>query len=337
MKISVVSGVFDPIHSGHIAYISEAKKYGDYLVVALNSDAWLRNKKGREFMPFSERKMVLENLKAVDEVIAFEDDDAGSCIKALEKIKLKHPGSEIIFCNGGDRSTSNIPEMTMSGIIFKFGVGGEDKKNSSSWILKNWQGNSEDRVWGKFFNLYQDKKMKLKELIIEPKKGMSLQRHFKRDEIWFVSKGECRVKFKAADDEKFHEHHLKLHDVFKVSQEDWHQIFNPYRGECKIIEIQYGAETSEDDIERMKREAEEHAEEDKKRKELIDAKNEADSLVYSTEKLIKDNGDKVSDETKKKIEDAAEELKKAIASDDLEKINAEKEAFQKIVFRVFFV
>lgn len=102
-------------------------------------------------------------------------------------------------------------------------------------------------------------------------------------------------------------------------------------GKEQKIRIEASSELSDDDIERMKREAEEHAEEDKKRKELIDAKNEADSLVYSTEKLIKDSGDKVSDETKKKIEDAAEELKKAIASDELEKINAEKEAFQKIV------
>ena len=123
--------------------------------------------------------------------------------------------------------------------------------NSSSWILKNWQGDSEDRVWGKFFNLYQDKKMKLKELIIDSQKGMSLQRHFKRDEIWFVSQGECKVKFKAVGDNEFDEHHLKLHDVFKVSQEDWHQIFNPFEEECRIIEIQYGDETSEEDIERL--------------------------------------------------------------------------------------
>ena len=93
--------------------------------------------------------------------------------------------------------------------------------------------------------------MKLKELIIEPKKGMSLQRHFKRDEIWFVSHGECKVKFKSVTDNGFNEHHLELHDVFKVSQEDWHQIFNPFEEECRIIEIQYGEETSEDDIERL--------------------------------------------------------------------------------------
>ena len=251
MKVSVVSGGFDPIHSGHNAYLNAAKEQGDILIVALNSDAWLTNKKGQPFMSFEERKTILENLSCVDEVIDFKDDGLGSCINALVTIKQKYPNEHIIFCNGGDRNDSNIPEMSVSGIDFKFSIGGEDKKNSSSLILKNWQGDSESRVWGKFFNLYQDKKMKLKELIIDSQRGMSLQRHFKRDEIWFVSQGECKVKFKAVGDNEFDEHHLKLHDVFKVSQEDWHQIFNPFKEECRIIEIQYGDETSEEDIERL--------------------------------------------------------------------------------------
>ena len=102
MKISVVSGGFDPIHSGHISYINAAKKYGDYLIIALNSDEWLKQKKGKEFMPFVERKAILENIKNVDEVLSFEDDKAGSCINALEKIKAKYPDHEIVFCNGGD-------------------------------------------------------------------------------------------------------------------------------------------------------------------------------------------------------------------------------------------
>ena len=104
---------------------------------------------------------------------------------------------------------------------------------------------------GKFFNLYQDHEIKLKELIINPKKGMSLQRHFKRDEIWFISKGECKVKHKAKQAKHYAEQHLRLHDVFKVTKEDWHQIFNPFEEECRIIEIQYGKETSELDIERL--------------------------------------------------------------------------------------
>ena len=62
MKISVVSGGFDPLHSGHISYIESAKKLGDYLIVALNSDEWLIQKKGKAFMPFKERKIILHTI-----------------------------------------------------------------------------------------------------------------------------------------------------------------------------------------------------------------------------------------------------------------------------------
>ena len=141
MKIAVVSGGFDPIHSGHIDYLSEAKKNADYLIVALNSDHWLSKKKGRPFMEFSERKQILESIKYVDEVIDFDDTD-GSCINALEKIKATYLDASIFFCNGGDRSEENIPEKNVEGIKFIFGVGGTNKKNSSSWILKNWQYDS---------------------------------------------------------------------------------------------------------------------------------------------------------------------------------------------------
>tara|TARA_B100000989_G_scaffold150828_2_gene112442 strand:- start:2584 stop:3363 length:780 start_codon:yes stop_codon:yes gene_type:complete len=251
MRVSVVSGGFDPIHSGHIAYLNAAKDIGDKLIVALNSDDWLRKKKGQPFMNFLERKTILESLSCVDEVVGFEDDDLGSCINALKIIKQRYPKEKIIFCNGGDRDQTNIPEMSIPNVELKFGVGGENKINSSSWILKKWQGDSEERVWGKFFNLYQDQKMKLKELIIDSNKGMSLQRHFKRDEVWFVSKGECKVKFKSSTESDFKNYHLKLHDVFKVTKQDWHQIFNPFEEECRIIEIQYGEETSEEDIERL--------------------------------------------------------------------------------------
>ena len=250
MKISVVSGGFDPIHSGHISYINAAKKYGDYLIVALNSDEWLRQKKGKEFMPFEERKSILESIKNVDEVLTFEDDKLGSCMNALEKIKAKFPDDEIIFCNGGDRGKENIPEMAISGITFEFSVGGNDKKNSSSWILKEWQYESEERIWGKFYNLFTDNKVKLKELIIAPGKGMSLQKHFHRDEIWFISQGECVVNFSEESPEQTKEFHLKKHDSFSVKKNEWHQITNPFKEECKIIEVQYGEKTDEDDIER---------------------------------------------------------------------------------------
>ncbi|MGB1530755.1 MAG: adenylyltransferase/cytidyltransferase family protein, partial [Gammaproteobacteria bacterium] len=75
----VVSGGFDPIHSGHIEYFKSAKQLGDHLIVALNSDKWLINKKGKFFMPFHERQTIISNLGIVDEVIDFDDDQEGSC------------------------------------------------------------------------------------------------------------------------------------------------------------------------------------------------------------------------------------------------------------------
>ena len=251
MRIVVVSGGFDPLHSGHIEYFKAAKNLGDHLIVALNSDKWLINKKGKFFMPFNERMIVLKNLSVVDEVIDFEDDDQGSCIKALQKIKSANPSDEIIFCNGGDRGKDNIPEMNEEGIIFKFGVGGNDKKNSSSWILKEWAYDSEERIWGKFFNLFTDHRLKLKELVVAPGKGMSFQRHFKRNEIWFVSKGACEVNFSESSPENTILKKLSTEEVFHVKVGNWHQIINPYNDPCHIIEIQYGDETSEDDIERL--------------------------------------------------------------------------------------
>jgi len=251
MKIVVVSGGFDPIHSGHIAYFKAAKLHGDKLVVAVNSDQWLKDKKGKFFMPFSERANIILNLGVVDEVIDFEDDEHGSCSLGLKKIKNQYPDDEIIFCNGGDRKKSNIPEMNIKDITFKFGVGGNDKLNSSSTILKNWNYESEKRVWGNFYNLFQDKGLKLKELILDPHKEMSFQRHFKRNEIWFISKGSCEVQWSETAPENQIKIKLDTEEVFHVKVGNWHQIINPFDVPCHIIEIQYGEETNEEDIERL--------------------------------------------------------------------------------------
>ena len=251
MKISVVSGGFDPLHSGHISYINSAKKFGDYLIIALNSDEWLRQKKGKEFMPFEERKSILKNIKNVDEVISFEDDELGSCIRALEKIKSKFPDDEIIFCNGGDRGKENIPEMSVDGITFLFSVGGDDKKNSSSWILKDWQYYHEDRIWGAFYNLFESEHVKVKELIVEPGKGMSFQKHFKRSEIWLVSKGSCVVNYSKDDPDNREDIQLNKFDHYFVPLGDWHQITNPFDKPCHLIEILYGEACVEEDIERL--------------------------------------------------------------------------------------
>ena len=100
MKIIIVSGGFDPIHSGHIAYFKSARSHGDKLLVALNSDAWLENKKGKFFMPFNERKAIIDSISCVDEVIDFDDDDKGTAINALEKVKILYPDDNLFFANG---------------------------------------------------------------------------------------------------------------------------------------------------------------------------------------------------------------------------------------------
>ncbi len=251
MIISVVSGGFDPLHSGHIQYIKSAKEIGDKLIVALNSDKWIEEKKGKFFLPFFERKIILESLSFVDEVIDFEDDDEGSCKNALKKIKKKYPKDKIIFCNGGDRNKSNIPEQEISEIEFRFSIGGDDKKNSSSEILKNWTFLREKRLWGEFFELYSNKNLKVKELVILPNQGMSFQRHHHRSEIWFVSEGSCEVNHSESDETKKKKYSLSKEDTFYVKKNEWHQITNPSKKVCKIIEIQYGEIVEESDIERL--------------------------------------------------------------------------------------
>jgi cytidyltransferase-like protein len=250
-KIVVVSGGFDPVHSGHISYFESASLLGDKLIVALNSDEWLIKKKKKFFMPFNERKNIIENLKMIDEVIGFKDDDLGSCIDALVKIKNLNSNKEIIFCNGGDRTQSNIPEMIVDNINFVFGVGGKTKKNSSSWILKDYSYDSVEKVWGKYYNLFVDDKVKLKELVLLPGKGISYQRHFFRNEFWFVSKGECIVKFSQDVPNSYKETLLKSEDFFHIKKGAWHQISNQSKKPCHIIEIQYGDKTIEEDIERI--------------------------------------------------------------------------------------
>lgn len=249
-KIVVVSGGFDPIHSGHLEYFKSAKKLGDKLIVALNSDDWLIRKKGKFFMPYDERKAIIENLKVVDFVLDFDDDELGSATNALLKTKNIYKDEKIIFANGGDRTKDNIPEMSVNGIEFVFSVGGDHKKNSSSWILKDWKYYHEERLWGSFYNLFEEKQVKVKELIVEPGKGMSFQKHFKRSEIWMVSKGSCIVNYSHDDPDIKKNIQLNQFDHYLVPVGDWHQITNPFDEVCHLIEIQYGEECIEDDIER---------------------------------------------------------------------------------------
>ena len=254
-KTVLVTGGFDPLHSGHIAYFNEAAFHGNRLIVGLNSDAWLERKKGKAFMPFDERAIIIKNLKMVDEVIAFNDND-GTAKDAILRVLEMYPEDECIFANGGDRTQKNIPEMDIERlnprIKFLFGVGGDNKANSSSWILRDWKAPKTERPWGYYRVLdTPNPNVKLKELTVDPGKKLSMQRHKGRSELWFVSEGTATVwTYKEPNIILFVGRYPKNSSV-KVNEREWHQLENQGETPLKIIEIQYGSRCEEDDIERV--------------------------------------------------------------------------------------
>ena len=133
MIIVAVSGGFDPIHVGHLRSIQQAGKLGDKLMVILTRDDQLIQKKGYCFMPYEERKEILEGLHGVDIVVP--NVDAG--ITSNESLEYYHPG---IFAKGGDRTADNMPDIEKAicdriGCRIVYGVGG-GKIQSSSWLVK---------------------------------------------------------------------------------------------------------------------------------------------------------------------------------------------------------
>jgi cytidyltransferase-like protein len=243
MRIVVATGGFDPVHSGHIAYLNAARELGDWLLVGVNSDAWLERKKGRAFMPFEERRQIVHDLKSVNAVRGFDDSDGSACA-LLTWAKKQFPYAEIVFANGGDRTEKNIPEMRVEGVEFVFGVGGTDKANSSSWILEEWKAPKTPRPWGYYRVLYEVPGTKVKELVVDPGQSLSMQRHQMRSEYWKVTAGMCRVVNDTGTTT------IGVHGQYFVSRQEWHQLTNPFSEPCRIVEIQYGPECVEEDIER---------------------------------------------------------------------------------------
>lgn len=247
--IVLITGGFDPLHSGHIAYIKAAKALGDILVVGVNSDQWLTRKKGMPFMKLNERINVVKHITGVDYVIEFNDDD-NSAKLAIKLAKQTWPDDKIIFANGGDRTEDNIPEMIYDDVEFAFGVGGENKINSSSWILEEWKAPKTERPWGYYRVLHEVPGMKVKELTVNPGCSLSMQRHWKRAEYWIVSEGRAIVNSQLEGGYQLPAVTLTPHKEHKVHVADWHQLSNPFDVPVKVVEIQYGDVCTEEDIER---------------------------------------------------------------------------------------
>ena len=138
-SIIVLSGGFDPVHKGHLRMFRQASWLGHQVVVGLNSDEWLKRKKGKPFMEFEERREILEAFRYINQVISFDDSDDSAC-DLLEKVNSMYDTDhKIYFANGGDRGKDNVPEVDVCkelGVIMLWGVGGE-KIQSSSWLTNN--------------------------------------------------------------------------------------------------------------------------------------------------------------------------------------------------------
>ena len=254
-KVVLVTGGFDPLHSGHIAYFKAARKLGDHLVVGVNSDEWLTRKKGRPFMPFEERCAIIKELACVDEVIGFNDSDDTAINAIGQVLATKGSSWRVVFANGGDRRMTTTPEYATykdsKDVAFAFGIGGADKANSSSWILEEWKAPKTKRTWGYYRVIHEyNKHTKVKELAVPPGGKLSMQRHQERSEHWFVAEGTATVyTLDSSSDVELHgvfEQHKSLH--IPVGQ--WHQLANEHDTDLKLVEIQYGTNCVEEDIER---------------------------------------------------------------------------------------
>lgn len=257
-RIVLVTGGFDPLHSGHIAYFKAAKKLGDELWVGINSDAWLERKKGQAFMPYEERLEIIRNLNMVDDIaICYNDAESNDACGAIHHVMNTNPtDTKIIFANGGDRKPGNVPEELTYGenpkVEFAWGVGGDNKKNSSSWILREWKEPKTERLWGYYRVLHENGPgVKVKELTVKPGERLSMQKHKERSEHWFVSEGTASVYTLNVSSDAELLGIYKQHQSLHIPNNTWHQLANETNKPLKIVEIQYGTNCVEEDIERL--------------------------------------------------------------------------------------
>jgi cytidyltransferase-like protein len=238
MRTVIVSGGFDPLHSGHVAYLQAAASLGDQLVVGVNSDAWLIRKKGYVFMPFAERVAILSALGCVDLALPFDDSDGTA--RALI-YGLLNDEDEFIFANGGDRKAGNVPEQDIvaENLMFVDGIGGSEKLNSSSELVKV------HRLWGFYHVLYEAPGVKVKRLSFNPRGALSYQRHQYRAEHWLVQSGHGVA---TIEEDQFH---LYPGDSITIPRGAWHRLKNREDEPLQLVEVQYGTQVREDDIERM--------------------------------------------------------------------------------------
>lgn len=243
-KIVAVSGGFDPLHAGHLAMFREAKAMGDYLVVILNNDNWLRKKKGYAFMPEEQRAAIIRAIGCVNQVVVTKHEPDTSDMSVCRELSLLDVD---VFANGGDRKEDNVPEVDLCrrmGIEMAWGVGGEKIESSSELVNRAMNKvMNEERPWGSFSILEKHKEWWVKSLRINPGGTLSMQRHQKRTEMWMVVEGEAE----AWDDKGFVCRFGVGDPPLGVREKMWHRLKS--ENGATIVEVAIG-EPVETDIER---------------------------------------------------------------------------------------
>lgn len=137
-KIVCTSGGYDPVHPGHLSVIAESKRFGDTMIVIVNGDAFLRQKKGKPFQDLETRCRIVSYARGADYVVPFEIEGDPTVREAIRRLRPH------VFTKGGDRcSPETIPEWGICqelGVTIETGVG-EPKNWSSSDFLAKWREN----------------------------------------------------------------------------------------------------------------------------------------------------------------------------------------------------
>ena len=240
IKSVVVSGGFDPIHVGHLRMFKDASELAPRLIVVINNDNFLMQKKGYVFMPITERMEIIKSFGMVDKVVESIDMDLTVC-KTLEWLAKEE--NLQIFANGGDRnSKDDISEAEVceqNNIRLEFNIGGGKIQSSSSLV-----SNEVIKPWGSYKTFEKDKGFLVKRITVAPGEILSLQSHKHRSEHWLVASGVATVE---CDGEKSY---LNQFESISIPQGAKHRLSNENKALLKVVEVQFGEILSEDDITR---------------------------------------------------------------------------------------